>query len=241
MTSATALYRNYSIDLAQDVQGWRVVSVTHCVIGSRLLPPAFCYPDRSTAERYARAAIDMQLSKRIRRYLRRPVALASARPPKPHPRSRHDGGADHARRGARDHLPEMVRLSVLHTSAHSTASRPGRQRSRRRSTGGGNVSGGDTGIDRERSRTGANRRRCANSTVGNGSGLSSPWFGFLPARFWATTYQYMKPPGQNISSICVSKNSQTIRTCARRRSMKRFNTIGGTSASWRSCRSQSRG
>jgi hypothetical protein len=65
MTSATALYRNYSIDLAQDVQGWRVVSVTHCVIGTRLLPPAFFYPDRSTAERYARAAIDMQLSKRI--------------------------------------------------------------------------------------------------------------------------------------------------------------------------------
>jgi hypothetical protein len=37
MTSATALHRNYSIDLAQDVQGWRVISVTHYVNGSRLL------------------------------------------------------------------------------------------------------------------------------------------------------------------------------------------------------------
>ena len=67
MSSATALYRNYSIDLAQDVQGWRVVGVTHCVMGSRLLPPAFCYPDRSTAQRYARAAVDAQNSERLRR------------------------------------------------------------------------------------------------------------------------------------------------------------------------------
>jgi hypothetical protein len=31
----------------------------------------------------------------------------------------------HARRSARDHLPETVRVSVLRTSAHWTASRPG--------------------------------------------------------------------------------------------------------------------
>ena len=39
---------------------------THSVKGTSLLPAAFFYPDRATAEQYARAAIDVQLSGRRR-------------------------------------------------------------------------------------------------------------------------------------------------------------------------------
>jgi hypothetical protein len=62
MTNASALHRHYFIDLEEDAQGWRVVAITHSVKGSSLLPPAFFHPDRATAEQYARAAIEVQLS-----------------------------------------------------------------------------------------------------------------------------------------------------------------------------------
>jgi hypothetical protein len=51
MTSATALYRTYFVDLEEDAQQWRVIAITHSVKRSNLLPPAFFYPDRATAER----------------------------------------------------------------------------------------------------------------------------------------------------------------------------------------------
>ena len=59
---ARTLYRDYFIDLEQPAgQNWHVISVTHTYNGSSLLPPGFNYPDRTTAEEYARAAIDGQL------------------------------------------------------------------------------------------------------------------------------------------------------------------------------------
>jgi hypothetical protein len=61
------LYRDYFIDLEQDDQGWRVTTIKHTIKGLSLLPPAFYYPDQAAAERYARAAIDAQLSVRRRR------------------------------------------------------------------------------------------------------------------------------------------------------------------------------
>jgi len=60
---ARALYRHYFIDLEQDAdQQWRVTAVTHSYVGPKLLPPGFRYPDRTTAEQYAKLAIDAQLS-----------------------------------------------------------------------------------------------------------------------------------------------------------------------------------
>ena len=61
MVRATTLHRNYYIDLEQDAQGWRVVAITHSLTGRSLLPPGFNYPDRMTANKYAKAATDMQL------------------------------------------------------------------------------------------------------------------------------------------------------------------------------------
>jgi hypothetical protein len=65
--TARVFHGDYFIDLEHDTQCWRVIAVTHGLNGSRLLPPAFSYPDRSTAEQYARAAISVQLSVRRRR------------------------------------------------------------------------------------------------------------------------------------------------------------------------------
>ena len=67
MTSARILYRNYFIHLEHDAQRWRVVAIIHSLTGRGLLPPAFNYLERAEAERYAKAAIDVQLSKSIRR------------------------------------------------------------------------------------------------------------------------------------------------------------------------------
>ena len=64
MPTARALHREYFIDLEQDAQGWRVVAITYSRTGRSLLPPAFSYPDQATAEQYAKAAIDQQLSRR---------------------------------------------------------------------------------------------------------------------------------------------------------------------------------
>jgi hypothetical protein len=64
MPTTRALHREYFIDLEQDAQGWRVVAITHSRVGRSLLPPAFNYPDQVTAEQYAKAAIDQQLSRR---------------------------------------------------------------------------------------------------------------------------------------------------------------------------------
>jgi hypothetical protein len=64
---ARVFHCNYFIDLERDAQCWRVIAITHCLNGSRLLPPAFNYPDQATAEQYARAAISTQLSARRRR------------------------------------------------------------------------------------------------------------------------------------------------------------------------------
>jgi hypothetical protein len=64
MSHATALYRNYFIELEGDADRWRVVAIAHSVNRSRLLPPAFNYSDRAEPERFARAAIDVQLSGR---------------------------------------------------------------------------------------------------------------------------------------------------------------------------------
>lgn len=62
-----ALYRDYFIDLEQSAQGWRVIAIHHRLKGLSLMPPAFHHPDQTTAERYARAVIDAQLSPRWRR------------------------------------------------------------------------------------------------------------------------------------------------------------------------------
>jgi hypothetical protein len=61
-TKARAVYRNCLIELAQDAQGWLVTGITHIVSGSSLLPPGVRYLDRASAEQYAKAAIDAQLS-----------------------------------------------------------------------------------------------------------------------------------------------------------------------------------
>ena len=56
-----SVYRSYFIDFEQDADGsWHVVGITHCYNDSALFPPAFKYPDRATAERYAKLAIDGQ-------------------------------------------------------------------------------------------------------------------------------------------------------------------------------------
>jgi hypothetical protein len=66
MTSVRILHRNYFIDLEHDAQRWRVVAITHSLTGRILLPPGFNYLDRAEAERYAKAAIQVQLSKPVR-------------------------------------------------------------------------------------------------------------------------------------------------------------------------------
>jgi hypothetical protein len=67
MTHARTIYRDFFMDFAKDATGWRVVAITHSYSGRTLLPPAFHYPDLAIAERYAKAAIDGQLSKRVPR------------------------------------------------------------------------------------------------------------------------------------------------------------------------------
>jgi hypothetical protein len=66
ISKARVIHRDHFIELEQDAQVWRVVAIIHSLKKSRLLPPAFNYPDQATAERYARAAIDSQLSTRHR-------------------------------------------------------------------------------------------------------------------------------------------------------------------------------
>jgi hypothetical protein len=66
MPTARTLHREYFTDLDQVARGWRVVEIVHSRTGKSLLPPAFNYPDQATAERYAKAAIDQQLSPRRR-------------------------------------------------------------------------------------------------------------------------------------------------------------------------------
>ena len=63
MTNARTIHRDFFIDYAIHAGKWRVVAITHSLTGQALLPPAFNYPDLETAERYAKAAIDGQLSK----------------------------------------------------------------------------------------------------------------------------------------------------------------------------------
>lgn len=59
----TLLHRNFFIDLAQNAdRNWVVTKITHSLTGASLLPPGFNYPDPASAERYARAAVDTQLS-----------------------------------------------------------------------------------------------------------------------------------------------------------------------------------
>jgi hypothetical protein len=62
VTSARVLYRDYLIDLKQDDKGWRVTSIAHSLNKWIVRPPVFHYPDQTTAERYAKAAIDEQLT-----------------------------------------------------------------------------------------------------------------------------------------------------------------------------------
>jgi hypothetical protein len=64
MSRATALHRNYFIDLEEVAARWRVIAITHSVNRSSLLPPAFNFSERAEAEQHARAAIDVQLSDR---------------------------------------------------------------------------------------------------------------------------------------------------------------------------------
>jgi hypothetical protein len=63
MTNARTIHRDFFIDYAIHAGKWRVVAITHSLTGQALLPPTFNYPDLETAERYAKAAIDGQLSK----------------------------------------------------------------------------------------------------------------------------------------------------------------------------------
>jgi hypothetical protein len=63
MQKAHTLYRDHVIHFEQNADGfWRVTAVSHRYNGSPLLPPGFNYPDRATAERYAKLAIDGQLT-----------------------------------------------------------------------------------------------------------------------------------------------------------------------------------
>lgn len=55
------IYRSYYIDFVREVEGWRVVNITHAYKCRRLLPPAFVFPDIVYAEKLAKAAIDWQL------------------------------------------------------------------------------------------------------------------------------------------------------------------------------------
>jgi hypothetical protein len=60
--TASTIYRDYFIDIEHDAQHWRVRGIKHSRTDQSLLPPAFNYPDQRTAEQYAKAAIDHQLS-----------------------------------------------------------------------------------------------------------------------------------------------------------------------------------
>ena len=60
---ARSLHRNYVIALETNAdKNWVVTAITHFRTGSSLLPPGFNYSDRALAERYAKAAIDVQVS-----------------------------------------------------------------------------------------------------------------------------------------------------------------------------------
>jgi hypothetical protein len=67
MTNARTIHRDYFIDFTAEAKKWRVVAITHSLTGKALLPPAFNYSNLAEAERAAKVAIDLQLSKRIRR------------------------------------------------------------------------------------------------------------------------------------------------------------------------------
>jgi hypothetical protein len=67
MTHARTIYRDYLMDFANGPMGWRIVAIAHSLAGRTLLPPAFLYPDLAITERYAKAAIDGQLSKSVPR------------------------------------------------------------------------------------------------------------------------------------------------------------------------------
>jgi len=59
MKTARIHHREYFIDLERNVYSWRIAAITHHPSGSFLpLVVAFFFPDRTTAEQYARAAID---------------------------------------------------------------------------------------------------------------------------------------------------------------------------------------
>jgi hypothetical protein len=66
MKTATAVHRDYFIDLEQGAQGWRVVAIKHSRTDRKLLSPAFGWSDRAILEKLTRAAIDQQLSPRRR-------------------------------------------------------------------------------------------------------------------------------------------------------------------------------
>ena len=73
MTRVTIDYRDHFVDLEDDGQRCRIVSIEHRIKGSSLMLPLYeDYPDRAMATLYARGAIDVQLSKRIRPVIHRP-------------------------------------------------------------------------------------------------------------------------------------------------------------------------
>jgi hypothetical protein len=66
MKTARIHHGEYFIDLERNAYSWRIVAITHHPSGSFLpLVPAFFYPDRTTAEQYARAAIDNLTTRRL--------------------------------------------------------------------------------------------------------------------------------------------------------------------------------
>ena len=62
MKTGRVLHREYCIDLERNVYSWRIVAITHRLGKSFLQAPTFFYPDQSTAEECARAAIDSHLN-----------------------------------------------------------------------------------------------------------------------------------------------------------------------------------
>jgi hypothetical protein len=74
MTSDRTVHRNYVIKLEHDAdaQRWHVVAITHRLTDRDLLLPASgYYLSRADAEGYAKAAINVQLSRRYLKLLRR--------------------------------------------------------------------------------------------------------------------------------------------------------------------------
>jgi hypothetical protein len=58
MKTTRFLHGEYTIELERNAYGWQIAAITHRPSGSFLPAPDFYYPDRETAEQWARIAAD---------------------------------------------------------------------------------------------------------------------------------------------------------------------------------------